>query len=331
MQIVIDFDETRVNSRVFVLQRRQIVAAALVVGVVVAAVSYVVAAQIARYWVTSGNEKVAIIALDAIKENDREKRQMWKDGIDSLQQDIADFNVRLIALNHRGVALADKLGLTTEEDVFAVDENLLCAAAADGEGDEEVDNADASGTDASGSAEISDEEVSKTLSRQSLMLAELEKKFALLSDQSARRAVAQEAIPMERPVLGKNWVASRYGYRRDPFTGRRAFHSGYDYAAKAGTPVIAAAAGVVIYAGRRGNYGKVIEVYHGGGVSSLYGHLSDYSVASWQYVRRGEVIGEVGSTGRSTGPHLHYELRINNRPRPVRKAIQDLQKSRRVS
>ena len=115
------------------------------------------------------------------------------------------------------------------------------------------------------------------------------------------------------PVSGK--LESGMGGRRNPFGGRGfEFHEGQDIDAAYGTPVMAAASGTVTIAGRQRGYGNVIYVDHGAGLSTRYGHLSEIDVKLGQTVTRGQTIGLVGSTGRSTGPHLHYEVRINNQP-----------------
>lgn len=123
-----------------------------------------------------------------------------------------------------------------------------------------------------------------------------------------RRALAA-ATPSIWPVVG--WLSSAYGSRRDPFTGSPDFHPGLDISADYGEPVLATADGVVTSAGQNGSYGNLIVVEHGYGIITRYGHLSRFAVTSGEEVRRGEVIGYVGSTGRSTSPHLHYEILVN--------------------
>jgi len=114
------------------------------------------------------------------------------------------------------------------------------------------------------------------------------------------------------PVQGI--VTGSFGERIDPFNGEGAFHSGVDISSSYGTPVIAPADGVVTAAEVMGGYGRLIELNHGRGISTRYGHLSGFAVLPGEHVRRGDVIGYVGLTGRSTGPHLHYEVRINDTP-----------------
>jgi hypothetical protein len=114
--------------------------------------------------------------------------------------------------------------------------------------------------------------------------------------------------PVDGPVTGS------FGERIDPFNGEGAFHSGVDIGSNFGHPVIAPADGVVTFADFLGGYGKAIMLDHGHGISTRYGHLSGFAVAPGQQVHRGDVIGYVGLSGRSTGPHLHYEVRINDTP-----------------
>jgi murein DD-endopeptidase MepM/ murein hydrolase activator NlpD len=114
--------------------------------------------------------------------------------------------------------------------------------------------------------------------------------------------------PVEGPVTGS------FGERTDPFNGEGAFHSGVDISANYGQAVIAPADGVVIFADFMGGYGRAIALDHGHGITTRYGHLASFAVAFGQYVHRGDTIGYVGSTGRSTAPHLHYEVRINDTP-----------------
>lgn len=110
------------------------------------------------------------------------------------------------------------------------------------------------------------------------------------------------------------WVTSGFGYRRSPFTDRREFHKGLDIAGPAGTPIYATAKGQVIAAGRDGAYGLTVNIDHGSGIVTGYAHLHSIVVKEGQNISRGELVGYMGSTGRTTGPHLHYEVRLNGIP-----------------
>jgi murein DD-endopeptidase MepM/ murein hydrolase activator NlpD len=121
------------------------------------------------------------------------------------------------------------------------------------------------------------------------------------------------AIPNIRPARG--WITSRFGYRISPFTGRPALHAGIDFAAAPGSPVYAPADGVVSFAGYDEGYGKMVAIDHGYGYSTRFGHNSQIYVQVGQRVNRWDIIASVGNTGRSTGPHCHYEVRVNGIPR----------------
>jgi murein DD-endopeptidase MepM/ murein hydrolase activator NlpD len=122
------------------------------------------------------------------------------------------------------------------------------------------------------------------------------------------------AVPVRKPVIGDVDMSSPFGVRMDPFLGRPAMHTGLDLRGDTGEPVHVTANGRVSMAGRDGGYGNMVEVDHGNGFATRYGHLSEIDVKVGQPVRIGETIGRIGSTGRSTGPHLHYETRINGEP-----------------
>jgi len=119
------------------------------------------------------------------------------------------------------------------------------------------------------------------------------------------------AVPVHKPIIGEVDMSSPFGMRMDPFLGRPAVHTGIDLRGDTGEPVRATATGRVTIAGREGGYGNMVEINHGNGLASRYGHLSQIGVRFGQFVRVGETIGRIGSTGRSTGPHLHYETRVN--------------------
>lgn len=122
-----------------------------------------------------------------------------------------------------------------------------------------------------------------------------------------------QGIPQVIPAAGKH-ISSGFGYRSDPFSGGPAFHAGLDFKAPTGAPVFAAARGRVAFVGRHAGYGKSVEIDHGNGLRTRYAHMSEFRARSGEPVRAGQVIGAVGSTGRSTGPHLHFEVRLHGQP-----------------
>ena len=144
------------------------------------------------------------------------------------------------------------------------------------------------------------------------LLGTLESGLASVKSRVETQQALVRASPTSWPVMG--WLSSSFGTRKDPFTGQPDFHTGLDISAGHGTPVKATADGVVESAAYNGNYGNSIVVTHGFGIATRFGHLSQYAVRAGQKVKRGEIIGYVGSTGRATSPHLHYEILLNGQP-----------------
>ena len=130
------------------------------------------------------------------------------------------------------------------------------------------------------------------------------------------------ATPSIRPIASK-LLNSTFGMRKDPYTGQRVMHKGVDFAADQGSDVMSSADGVVVFAGNRGKYGKTLVVDHGYGLQTHYAHLSTFKVGIGDSVKRGQVIGAAGNTGRTTGVHLHYEVRFNGIPQDPEKYILD--------
>jgi murein DD-endopeptidase MepM/ murein hydrolase activator NlpD len=120
-----------------------------------------------------------------------------------------------------------------------------------------------------------------------------------------------DRLPIRRPTGTQNAITSEFGPRRDPFLGVMAMHTGIDFRGDNGDPIRATAAGRVVKAGREGGYGLMVELDHGTGLTTRFAHMSRIRVEVGDTVKAGEIVGDVGSTGRSTGPHLHYETRVN--------------------
>ena len=134
-------------------------------------------------------------------------------------------------------------------------------------------------------------------------------------------SVNRKFLPTLAPVVD-GWYSSNFGYRIDPFTGQNSFHEGIDFPADAGTPIVAAASGKVVTAEVHAQYGKMLEIDHGNGLVSRYAHAAQLFVKEGDLVVRGQRVASVGSTGRSTGPHLHFEVRLNGTPQNPARFLQ---------
>ncbi len=168
----------------------------------------------------------------------------------------------------------------------------------------------------------------KEMTTAGMVFADLEKDLGMIVRQSElqkqsygeiieileRESDIRNSTPSIRPLRG-GFLSSRFGRRMDPFTGRIAMHNGVDYFARIGTPVNSTADGIITMAKKNGSMGLMVEVNHGNGFKTRYGHLSKLLVKRGQRVKRGEPVGLVGNTGRSTGPHLHYEVQFRKIPR----------------
>ncbi|CAN5244435.1 M23 family metallopeptidase [soil metagenome] len=155
-------------------------------------------------------------------------------------------------------------------------------------------------------------------------LVALERSIARVSDAAAMRQQAVMRMPSRLPIAGPVELASTFGTREDPFTGQQAFHAGLDFAADKGTPIVAAAGGTITFAGLRPDFGRVVEIDHGGGLTTRYAHTSRLLVRAGDVVMPGEAVALVGSTGRSTGPHLHFEVLRNGEPVDPRRHLAGL-------
>ncbi len=148
--------------------------------------------------------------------------------------------------------------------------------------------------------------------RESEISAGIESVHATLEQESkVRNAVAD--LPLVKPMAAITGISSPYGYRKDPLRLSLAFHGGIDFKSNYAEPVLATSNGKVTWAGPHGPYGNLVEIFHDNGVSTRYGHLKSVNVSLGQKISRGDLVGWMGSTGRSTGPHLHYETRVNGR------------------
>ena len=204
---------------------------------------------------------------------------------------LADMQARLLRLDALGERLLDVAGIRADEFDFSSAPALGGPESVAETG--ELAYAPPAFVDAM-------TELAATLERREEQLNILE---GLMNNRRQEREAALSGRPVQR-----GWLSSRFGRRTDPFTGRLAQHKGVDFAGKEGTEVVATGAGVVTFSGDRWGYGNVVEINHGNGLTTRYAHARDLLVSTGDIVRAGEPVATLGSTGRSTGPHVHYEV-----------------------
>lgn len=156
-----------------------------------------------------------------------------------------------------------------------------------------------------------DIELQNRISEFGLKLGQYETHLDTLENTLLEKSVLKNLSPDIFPV-DASYNSSSFGWRIDPFTGQKAFHEGLDFLASEGTPIVAVAGGIVSISGHYTEYGNMVEITHGGGLATRYAHASRLAVRVGQRVSKGQKIAEVGNTGRSTGAHLHYEIRLNS-------------------
>jgi murein DD-endopeptidase MepM/ murein hydrolase activator NlpD len=156
-------------------------------------------------------------------------------------------------------------------------------------------------------------ELTAMLDELNQQIKDRERQLSVLESMISTRNLSRQIVPGGRPVT-QGWISSYYGHRTDPFNGRKTFHRGVDFAGPAGAQVVSVASGVVTYAKERFGYGKTVEINHGNGYVTRYAHNQRVLVQVGDTVQKGQPIALIGSTGRSTGPHLHFEVLKQGRP-----------------
>jgi murein DD-endopeptidase MepM/ murein hydrolase activator NlpD len=162
------------------------------------------------------------------------------------------------------------------------------------------------------SAEMQVPDFMVSLKNLSQQLDDRNQQLSVLETLMMNRNLQAEVMPAGRPIT-RGWLSSYFGIRTDPFNGRRVHHKGVDFAGKMGSDVVSVAAGVITYSGKRSGYGNLVEINHGNGYSTRYGHSSELLVKVGDTVKKGQKVAKMGTSGRSTGPHVHFEVLLNGR------------------
>lgn len=255
-------------------------------------------AVVAGYYLAAQQAQAPIIAR--WKQDIRLQRQQLmatvqetEANIDALSQRLGSLQAHVNRLNALGSRLVDVAKLDADEFDFADPPGVGGPAEA---GDQ-------------GTTVVALDAALEALAEQ---LQDREAKLRALDQLMMNRNLHAEVFPSGRPIR-QGWISSRYGKRTDPFTGKQEFHKGMDFAGKRGSEVVAVGAGVVTWAGKRSGYGNLVEIDHGGRYATRYGHNQQILVGIGDTVKKGQVIAKMGNTGRSTGPHVHFEVRKDGR------------------
>jgi len=246
-------------------------------------------------WASNSHASAAALPAHAVTANSAQTASgQINEQLDDLTARVGQVNAQILRLNALGKRLTEMAHLDKGEFNF---DTPPPQGGPEDEADEPAEVAD-------GLADI--------LARVEDQLIDRERQLVILETFISARQLTQFAVPDGSPVPGA-WISSTFGGRSDPFTGRYAFHSGIDFAAPLGAQARAVAPGVVTWAGERSGYGKLVEINHGNGYITRYAHNSSVMVKVGDKVGKGQAISRVGSTGRSTGPHLHFEVLKNGR------------------
>lgn len=223
-----------------------------------------------------------------------EAKQELQNRLDALASRVGQMNAHVIRLDALGRRLTEMAHLDKGEFDFD-------SAPAVGGPEGLVEGALATSPD-----------ISSMLDSLTRQIKDRQQQLSVLESLISTRNLSRQIVPGGRPVV-QGWISSYFGQRTDPFSGRRAYHRGIDFAGPAGSQVVAVASGVVTYSKDRFGYGKTVEINHGNGYVTRYAHNQRTLVAPGATVQKGQAIALIGSTGRSTGPHLHFEVLRNGR------------------
>jgi murein DD-endopeptidase MepM/ murein hydrolase activator NlpD len=263
----------------------------LLAGFVLAFVTYGITLRAAA---DIQNPFVQSLVSSLQREQIRAQEQQMRDNLSGLAKRVGELQARLMRLDAFGERLGKAAGLKPGEFRFSE---------TPGQG----------GPAPSIQKDISISEFERLLASISQTVDDRSDKLGVLDSVLRDSHLELKTMPTTLPVT-VGYYSSNFGYRIDPFSGRSAFHAGIDFISEPGTPVLSAAGGKVVSSGYHGDYGNVVDIDHDNGLSTRYAHLQSIDVKVGDVVTKGQRVGAVGSTGRSTGPHLHFEVRENGVP-----------------
>jgi len=292
---IILVSDSLAKSRIVTISQSQIIMAAM--GFISAGFMF----ALGTYWVTMKyavdiqNPFIQSLISTLTQQKTQQAEKDMREQLNSLAVKLGEIQARLMRLDAFGERLGKAAGIKPTEFRFSE---------TPGQGGP---------SPSSSASEISYSEFQAKMAEISRILDDRGDKLGMLDSVLMDGRLAAKAIPTTIPVE-TGYYSSNFGYRIDPFNGKQAFHTGVDFIAPPGSPILAAAGGVVAAAERHTEYGNMVDINHDNGLTTRYGHMSRLLVKIGDVVLKGQKIGELGQTGRATGPHMHFEVRENSVP-----------------
>jgi murein DD-endopeptidase MepM/ murein hydrolase activator NlpD len=291
---IILVSDSLAKSRIVTISQSQIILAAL--GFISAGFMF----ALGTYWITMKyavdiqNPFIQSLISTLTQQNTQQAERDMREQLNSLAVKLGELQARMMRLDAFGERLAKVAGIKGEFN-FAETPGVGGPASANMTGD------------------ITFKDFTTKLSEVSRLLDDRADKMGVLDSVLMEGRLAAKAIPTTMPVTS-GYYSSNFGYRIDPFHGRHTFHAGVDFIAAPGSPIFAAAGGVVATSDWHNEYGNMVDIDHDNGLTTRYAHLASKTVKAGDIVLKGQTIGTLGQTGRATGPHLHFEVRENSVP-----------------
>ena len=283
------------KARTITLTLPHLIAGALVAAFSVLLLAFCIQWTVLRYAPSLNSPLLNSLILSVQHEQNEKVQSYLRENLNTMAAKLGQMQAQLLRLDTLGERLAKTAGFKPQEFMF--------------------DQAPGRGGAVSNlpTYDLSLGDLTRQINVLTKQMEDRTEKLGILDSLMIVDSAKKKLLPSVLPIEG-SWYSSNYGWRIDPISGVRAFHEGMDFMAETGTPARAAAGGMVVYSDLHSQYGNMVEIDHGNGLVSRYAHLSKRLVKNGDVVMSGSTIGAVGTTGRSTGPHLHFEVRQNGAP-----------------
>jgi len=283
------------KARTITLTLPHLIAGALVATFSVLVLAFCIQWTVLRYAPSLNSPLLNSLILSVQHEQNEKVQSYLRENLNTMAAKLGQMQAQLLRLDTLGERLAKTAGFKPQEFMF--------------------DQAPGRGGAVSNlpTYDLSLGDLTRQINVLTKQMEDRTEKLGILDSLMIVDSAKKKLLPSVLPIEG-SWYSSNYGWRIDPISGVRAFHEGMDFMAETGTPARAAAGGMVVYSDLHSQYGNMVEIDHGNGLVSRYAHLSKRLVKNGDVVMSGSTIGAVGTTGRSTGPHLHFEVRQNGAP-----------------